>query len=78
LLKLVWKIGFPIYRYSNVEMIYKKQPPNIYDFEDLVIALKYHVDKTSKSKNPKIQKIMEELEKINKCLNKNVNQRVII
>ena len=48
LLKLVWKIGFPIYRYSNVEMIYKQQPPNIYDFEDLVIALKYHVDKTSK------------------------------
>ena len=65
LLKLVWKISFPIYRYSNIEMIYKP-PSNIYDFEDLVTALKYHVDKTSDTKNPKIQKIIEELEGVSK------------
>lgn len=61
LLKLVWKISFPIYRYSNVELI-DKPPSNIYDFEDLVIALKYYVDKTIKTNNPKIQKIIQKLE----------------
>ena len=61
LLKLVWKISFPIYRYSNIDMI-ANPPTNVYDLENLEIALKYYIDKNNKNNDPTIKKLLYELE----------------
>jgi hypothetical protein len=61
LLRLVWKISFPIYRYSNFDMI-ANPPTNVYDLENLVIALKYYTDKNNKNNDPTIKKLLHELE----------------
>ena len=53
LLKFVWKISFPIYRYSNIELIEMilNNPDKAYDLEDLVVVMKYHIKKNKINKH---------------------------
>ena len=61
LLKLVWKISFPIYRYSNIGIL-ATSPHNVYDLEDLGLAMKYYLNQNKIENNSNIQKILRNLE----------------
>ena len=60
LLKIVWKMSFPVYRYSNVNLFFNP-PSNVDELEDLGLAIKYYLDK-NKVNNSKLQKILNNFE----------------